>query len=596
MSFTLGAGSLLGLIPPSQSEDGDQTSASVSTTYTTATSGSVATDSSVNGDALPRDNFGNSMGKQDTSSGSTISSGGRSQRNSLDNAPSGEAPRRPVLSRIDSVGTDSPSSPGMSPGADSRSADSHSRSADSHAPLAAEAGPGAGPGADATNTAMSMAMAPFGAAAESQQQQHLQEEKEEKEASEEKEEQRFAEDFANERDANMEGTAALCKDFVVYRTLGEGGQGQVVLVRHVPTKQLLALKKQSKRGMISMVQDGTFSSVKAERNALLDNDSCDFITSLYLAFQTPDDVYMVMEFAPGGSLHNFIQDVAPLDPPTADQTTLYLAEAFSAIRHMHSNGYVNRDIKPDNILIDWDGHLKLCDLGLATKEGGDLALLGTEFFYPPKGEPISFQTDYWSLGLTFVELITSKQPIFEEAQKRFPNFKDVYELHVFDSGSKLRSPGMTASTRATDGIKSLVRHLLRRDPTERLGHDAPEALSIENHRGFKGVDWDMVRQKRYETVYRPTAFMKGGKKPGRSILVTKDKNRSFMGKMLSSLKKTMSEEEHRQFQDWEYASEKINEGSSWQLDELRLFCVDTVSRITQTNVTQDDGTLNDPGR
>ena len=69
---------------------------------------------------------------------------------------------------------------------------------------------------------------------------------------------------------------------------------------------------------------------------------------------------------------------------------------------------------------------------------------------------------------------------------------DVYELHVFDSGGKLRSPGMTASTRATDGIKSLVRHLLRKDPSERMGHDAPEAHSILNHRAFNGVFWSIM--------------------------------------------------------------------------------------------------------
>ena len=122
-------------------------------------------------------------------------------------------------------------------------------------------------------------------------------------------------------------------------------------------------------------------------------------------------------------MNYYIQNVVPIDPPGPDQTTLYLAEVISAIRHMHLNGYVNRDIKPDNILIDWDGHLKLCDLGLATKNVQGLALLGTDFFYPPKGEAVSFATDYWALGLTFAELITSKQPIFEEAQKRFPNFK-----------------------------------------------------------------------------------------------------------------------------------------------------------------------------
>jgi serine/threonine protein kinase len=158
-------------------------------------------------------------------------------------------------------------------------------------------------------------------------------------------------------------------DFESLVVIGRGAFGEVRLVRQKSKTQgepiqIFALKSMKKEMMILKNQVG---HVRAEREALAkaaaDNP---WLTALHYSFVDESHLYMVMEFLPGGDLMSLLikEDTFP-----ESVTRFFMAEAARAISSVHALGYIHRDIKPDNMLIDARGHLKLTDLGLCKKVG-----------------------------------------------------------------------------------------------------------------------------------------------------------------------------------------------------------------------------------
>jgi len=157
-------------------------------------------------------------------------------------------------------------------------------------------------------------------------------------------------------------------DFESLVVIGRGAFGEVRLVRSKPKRdepvQIYALKSMKKEMMILKNQVG---HVRAEREAL-SKASADnkWLTSLYYSFVDESHLYMVMEFLPGGDLMSLL---IKEDTFSESVTRFFMAEAAHAISSVHALGYIHRDIKPDNMLLDSRGHLKLTDLGLCKKVG-----------------------------------------------------------------------------------------------------------------------------------------------------------------------------------------------------------------------------------
>jgi len=158
-------------------------------------------------------------------------------------------------------------------------------------------------------------------------------------------------------------------DFESLAVIGRGAFGEVRLVRKKSTSQvhddrIYALKAMKKEMMVVKNQVG---HVKAEREVLSTADDNDkWLTALHYSFQDDSNLYMVMDFMPGGDLMSLLMRE---DTFSEEVTMFYMAEAAQAIASVHSLGYIHRDIKPDNCLIDTRGHLKLTDLGLCKKVG-----------------------------------------------------------------------------------------------------------------------------------------------------------------------------------------------------------------------------------
>ena len=159
-------------------------------------------------------------------------------------------------------------------------------------------------------------------------------------------------------------------DFESLAVIGRGAFGEVRLVRRKgkpgdsQTGQIFALKSMKKESMILKNQ---VHHVKSERDALAQaEDGNKWLTTLYYSFFDETHIYMAMEFMPGGDLMSLL---IKEDTFSEEVTRFFMAEAASAISSVHALGYIHRDIKPDNMLLDCRGHLKLTDLGLCKKVG-----------------------------------------------------------------------------------------------------------------------------------------------------------------------------------------------------------------------------------
>lgn len=154
-------------------------------------------------------------------------------------------------------------------------------------------------------------------------------------------------------------------DFIPLRIIGKGAFGQVRLVKKKDTGEVYAMKTMIKQAMVLKNQ---VSHVRAERNILAHasptGSAQQWMVELHYSFQDEHNLYLVMHFLPGGDLMSLLMEE---DILSEDATRFYAAEAILAIEAVHRLGYIHRDLKPDNLLLDWRGHLKLTDLGLCKK-------------------------------------------------------------------------------------------------------------------------------------------------------------------------------------------------------------------------------------
>jgi serine/threonine protein kinase len=149
------------------------------------------------------------------------------------------------------------------------------------------------------------------------------------------------------------------KDFQLVKPISKGAYGRVFLTQKSTTGDLYALKVMSKRDVRAKKQAG---HIKSERN-IAAHTACPYLVRFYYAFQTRINLYMVMEYLPGGDLASLLRALGCFD---VDMARAYIAETVEALEYLHHAGVVHRDIKPDNLLLTAQGHLKLTDFGLSS--------------------------------------------------------------------------------------------------------------------------------------------------------------------------------------------------------------------------------------
>ncbi|XP_076926326.1 serine/threonine-protein kinase AtPK2/AtPK19-like [Bidens hawaiensis] len=301
------------------------------------------------------------------------------------------------------------------------------------------------------------------------------------------------EDF---NDVAVEGFEESCEkvqsvgieDFEIMKVVGQGAFGKVYQVRKKDNMEIYAMKVVRKD---KIVEKNHAEYMKAERDILTKIDH-PFIVQLRYSFQTKYRLYLVLDFVNGGHLffqlyhHGLFRE---------DLARIYTAEMVSAVSHLHANGIMHRDLKPENILLDVDGHALLTDFGLA-KEFDENArsnsLCGTVEYMSPEiilGKGHDKAADWWSVGILLFEMLTGQPPFHggnrEKIQKKIT--KDKLKLPAF----------------LTSEAHCLLKGLLQKDPSKRLGNGPRGSEEIKHHKWFKPINWKKLDAREINPSFRP---------------------------------------------------------------------------------------------
>ncbi|XP_062487191.1 citron Rho-interacting kinase isoform X6 [Pezoporus occidentalis] len=275
------------------------------------------------------------------------------------------------------------------------------------------------------------------------------------------------------------------KDFEVKSVVGCGHFADVKVVREKATGDVYAMKVMSKESLLAQEHMSFFE----EERSILSQSTSPWIPQLQYAFQDKKNLYLVMEYQPGGDLLSLLNRYE--DQLDESMVQFYLAELVLAIHSVHQMGYVHRDIKPENVLIDRTGHIKLVDFGSAAKMTANKMVnaklpVGTPDYMAPEmltglnGDgkaSYGLECDWWSLGVIAYEMIYGRSPFTEgTSAKTFNNIMNFQRFLKFPEDVKVSS-----------GFLDLIQSLLC-GQKERLGY---EGLCC--HPFFNKIDWNNIR-------------------------------------------------------------------------------------------------------
>ena len=277
-------------------------------------------------------------------------------------------------------------------------------------------------------------------------------------------------------------------DFKIISVIGRGYYGKVMLVEKKDTGELFAIKSIHKSFLIEKDQT---NSVILEKNLMM-KARHPFIVNLYFTFQTTSKFYLGLEYIDGGDLFYHMSKVGAIP---VDDAKLYIAEIGLAISYLHSIGIVYRDLKPENVLLDHNGHVKLVDFGLS-KDILDnkftTSFCGTPEYIAPEIIEIKkygYEVDEWALGILFYEMIFG-----------YPPFKNENKMELYNLITKTE-PAIPDDL--NPALADLLKLLLIKDPEKR-----PKFNDLKSHPFFSDLDWEKVYNKEYTPSYLPESRSK----------------------------------------------------------------------------------------
>ncbi|XP_070854347.1 G protein-coupled receptor kinase 1 isoform X4 [Drosophila suzukii] len=278
-------------------------------------------------------------------------------------------------------------------------------------------------------------------------------------------------------------------DFSVHRIIGRGGFGEVYGCRKADTGKMYAMKCLDKK-RIKMKQ-GEMLALN-ERNmlqAVSTGVDCPFIVCMTYAFHTPDKLCFILDLMNGGDLHYHLSQHGIF---SEDEMKFYAAEVILGLEHMHKRFIVYRDLKPANILLDENGHIRISDLGLACdfSRKKPHASVGTHGYMAPevlsKGTSYDSCADWFSFGCMLYKLLKGHSPFRQHKTK---------DKHEIDKMTLTMNVDLPESFSLE--LRNLLELLLQRDVPKRLGCMGNGADEVKMHHFFCGIDWYQVYIQKY---------------------------------------------------------------------------------------------------
>jgi serine/threonine protein kinase len=284
------------------------------------------------------------------------------------------------------------------------------------------------------------------------------------------------------------------EDFEPLRCLGKGAFGTVHLVKQHATGRLYAQKQFRKASLT--VHKRLVEQTKTERVILESVNRHPFVVKLFYAFQDHERLYLILEYAQGGELFHHLELERMF---TEEVAAFYMAEIVLALEHLHHNvRVIYRDLKPENCLLDSEGHLLLTDFGLSKvaleeEDSRTNSILGTIEYMAPEvvqGVAYDFAVDWWSLGAIGFDLLTGSPPFTGNNHTKI-------QQNILKQ--KLQLPYFLGPD-----AKDLLTRLLRKDPSKRLGGTTTKDLkTLKAHRFFRKIDWKKLAKREVEPPIMP---------------------------------------------------------------------------------------------
>jgi len=267
--------------------------------------------------------------------------------------------------------------------------------------------------------------------------------------------------------------------FTIGVTLGTGSFGRVRFATHKATGSIWAIKMLKKVEVIRLQQ---VEHMISEKQILMTLDH-PFIVRLGATFQDPKFLYMVLEYIVGGEFFTHLRKAVRFDHLTS---RFYASQIVLSFEYMHALDFIYRDLKPENLLLDRNGYLKITDFGFAKKVSfKTYTLCGTPEYIAPEvllNKGHGKGVDWWTLGVLLYEMMVGQPPFVDD---------DPMGIYQQILAGKVRFPRYFDKN-----ARSLVKKFLVADLTKRYGCLKGGADYIKKHKWFTDLDWDAVNERR----------------------------------------------------------------------------------------------------
>ena len=282
---------------------------------------------------------------------------------------------------------------------------------------------------------------------------------------------------------NFTKTKITPNDFICLGQIGKGSFGEVFLVKKIENSKLFAMKVLSKEKIFNQ---NLLKYAITERNVLSVSDH-PFIVKLNYAFQTSSKLFLILDYCINGDLSKHLYYEKRFSETRAKY---YICEIILALEHLHKLNIIFRDLKPDNVVLDNEGHVKITDFGLC-KEGifdgnytksfcGSMAYLAPEMILK---NGYSKCVDWYLLGILFYEMLFGNPPFLSD------NKDDLFKNILEKDENEIFFPDYISKE-----CQNFIKSLLSKNPEKRLGN-LKDAFEIKNHPYFKDVNWNKVYYK-----------------------------------------------------------------------------------------------------